>query len=163
MVGLDRTKYHGKPSGATVAANKEKCKKAFNKGWGVLYAAELIGLNKNTVSSYYQELREEAIEKTGEDFVMEQKTAKQLAIKKFDEEIERLNELEDEFENKKTKKDPTWHDRILKCIELRANLEQQRYALEMTPTIDISIDKIIEEGREEIEQINSRTKDSDNS
>lgn len=153
-------KLRGHPTESEAKTIRTQCEKAFNDGLGVLSAAEELNLNKNTVSSYYTEFREKLFDKMDKDFVLEQKTAKQMSIKKLEDRIKEVKNIKKLIIENIKLDEPTIYDKLLKCEEIGASLEQARYSLEMTPTIDISIDKIIEESREEIEELSNNNKRS---
>jgi hypothetical protein len=75
-----------------------------------------------------------------------------MAMKKLEDAIEEVDAAA-KIAFDKSKKDESatsWYAHYIKCIEIKVNFEQQRYAIEMAPTIDVSIERIIEEGLEEV-------------
>jgi predicted transcriptional regulator len=142
----------GRPSSLDSTKNRKNCQDAFNKGLSVLKTAENLKLDKNTVSKYFIEFREKLVDGMDRDFVHEQKVAKQMAMKKLEDAIEEIDSaIKIAFEKSKHDESATsWYAHYIKCMEIKVNFEQQRYAIEMAPTIDVSIEKIIEEGMEEV-------------
>jgi hypothetical protein len=145
-----RTKLKGRPTNQEGIKIKEDIEKAFNKGWGVLYAAEQLKYNKETVSLHYIELREKLIEAMDKNFINEQRTAKYFAIKKLQERIGEIDLIMHDAFDHKSGETNIWHSTIIHCIEVKASLEQAMHALEMTPTIDIDVEKMIQESRQEV-------------
>jgi|SRR6185312_2559106 len=145
----------GKPDSGTQLANHKACKEAFEKGWGVLFASKMLKLNKNTVSDYYDKLRTDFLQHEGNNFINQQKMAKEFAIKALDDEISELDDLIDDKENGFYKRylddseNPAWGSLLKSTIELRSNLKQQKFALSMAPTLDVSIETIIMEAQGE--------------
>lgn len=148
----------GKPTPQVQLDNKKRCAEAFNKGWGIMFAAEKLKLNWKTIESYYKELREDLMEKIDNEFIINQKTAKEMGIKALDFEIEKVDDMINDEEHGIQRKviddpeNPAWLSQLKSAIELRSNLKQQRYNLEMSPTIDVSVDTLVSELREEAQE-----------
>lgn len=161
-LGVTRTKSKtngGRPEGKEIEENRKKCEKAFNDGWGVLYASDQLGLNKNTVSSYYKIFREDMVKDMDTNFINEQKVARQMAIKKLDDGIEAIKVILSSASNHMGAKTPAFHNTTIKCIEVKMDLEQLRYSLEMSPTLDVPIEWIIADARKKIDHERARIKD----
>ena len=148
-------KIGGRPSIKEIEKHKNDCKKAFYQGVTILTASEELDLNRETVSKYYKEFREKFIEELDEEFITEQKAAKHFAMKKLEDKVKEIDDIMSNIINDKKTSSDKKHDQLIKCVEVKSGFEQQRYNLEMAPTIDISIEKLIEEGMEEIEQSKS--------
>lgn len=138
--------------------NRLRCEQAFNKGWGILFAAKELKLSKNTVNAYYKEFREKLEATMDEEFILQQKTAKLMGIMALDEEIKNVDNMINDPEHGIQVKviddpeNPAWLSQLKSAIELRSNLKQQRYNLEMSPTIDVSVDTLVSELREEAQE-----------
>jgi hypothetical protein len=135
--------------------NRARCEAAFNKGWGILFAAKELKMGKNNVHAYYKEFREKLEATMDQEFILEQKTAKQMGIMALDEEIRNVDTMINDPDHGiqikviEDPENPAWLSQLKSAIELRSNLKQQRYNLEMSPTIDVSVDTIVSELREE--------------
>ena len=155
---MGRNRTHGIPSTMESKGIRLKCEEAFNKGWGTLFTARELKLNKNTVSAYFVEFREKLFQNMDDEFIKEQKTAKQMGIMALDEEIKNVDNMINDPEHGIQIKviddpeNPAWLSQLKSAIELRSNLKQQRYNLEMSPTIDVSVDTLVEELREEAQE-----------
>lgn len=142
----------GRPSVKEQEENLIKCKKMFYDGLSILSASEKTGLNKETVCNYYKEFREDFVENLDNNFVDEQRTAKQMALKKLEESIEQVEAAAAiALSNSHGEDGSPWYGHYLRCLEMKASFEQQRYALEMQPTIDVSLERLMEEGLAELE------------
>jgi len=141
----------GRPDAGTQLANRKSCEEAFNKGWGVLFAASMLKLNKQTVVNYYDEFRTKFLQVSGNKFMDQQRMAKEHAINALDFEIAELDDLINDKENGFYRRylddseNPAWGTLLKSAMELRSSLKQTKFALSMTPTMDVSIETIIME------------------
>ncbi len=131
----------------------------FNKYHSAAYTSEVTGINRHTVNSYFNEYCETQIEETTRDFVNKQKNAKDKALAALDRRIEDFElQLADVGKRiklvEKSEAGNQGDDTILspewsKLQFLRLNINQnlakivdQKATLEITPTIDISLENI---------------------
>lgn len=152
MKETGRTK--GMPSAIESKDTRKKCEDAFFKGWGTLFTARELHINKNTVSAYFVEFREKMRQQMDEEFITRQKSAKELAIMSLDDEIKAIDDLINDKDHGlmiKTIEDPenpAWSAQVKSALEYRSNLKQQKHNLEMTPTIEVSVEQLLSEAQE---------------
>ena len=122
----------GRPSSLESTKIRKSCQDAFIKGLSVLKTAEDLKLDKNTVSKYFIEFREKLVDGMDKDFVQEQRTAKQMAMKKLEDSIAVIDKLIERLLGNLDEEDAIWYTQYIKCLEVKSGFEQQRYALEMS-------------------------------
>jgi len=145
-----------RPTKGKQAANEARILEMFERGISALRASKILNLNRNTVSSYYRVFGERLIQDMTESFVEKQKIKKALVVSSLEEELDELNEqliqtkmaINDDLEN------TTLRSLLLAITVAKANLKQQIADIEMAPTLDVSLEKLVEE-RMQDESINS--------
>jgi len=119
----------------------------WGKGHSAGYAAKLEKVNIKTVTEYYKEFNEEIVEKVDEDFIVKQKAVKFQTLTQMDELIA---ESQKQLEGLKAKceEDPdnsSWESIKASVIKDQMLFLQEKSNLEITPTLDINLDKLVEE------------------
>lgn len=141
-----------RPTKAKQVQNETRILEMFERGVSALRASQLLKLNRNTVSSYYRIFGQRLIEDMNEDFIERQKIKKTLLVASLEKEIDDLEEqaaftrisIEDDREN------TALRNLLLSITVAKANLKQQIADIEMSPTLDVSLDRLVEERLDEI-------------
>lgn len=140
----------GRPKKTEQPKMKDEIMKCFLNGDTILGAAEKTGHGKNTINTYYKEFSNDLIEKIDIDFVRRQKTSKEIALLRLNKVIDEIMEhfgilkekAADEVDN------DSWDRNKLAAMALVGTLIQQRADIEMSPTIDVDIDRMVESALE---------------
>ena len=142
----------GRPSKAKQVEIRKKCEKEYFKYHSAAYAASVLGLNPHTVEKYYREFQEAELEETNRDFVIKQHAVKNKVVARLDGIIDKLSGqlndiesvLEDDIngENHDIARYEAMRTTVLKSL---SDILQQKASIETTPTLDITIEKYIEE------------------
>tara|TARA_Y100001949_G_scaffold105685_1_gene89223 strand:+ start:1933 stop:2427 length:495 start_codon:yes stop_codon:yes gene_type:complete len=142
----------GRPTKAKQSKNRKKCLEAYENYYSAGHTANILDLNRHTVEKYFKEFQEAEIEETNYDFILRQRSAKNRVLTKLDGILEKLYGQLDDIENVITDdKHGETHD-IGKYEYMRtqilsklSDILQQKASIEITPTLDITIDKYLEE------------------
>ena len=134
----------------------------FQEHHSAIYTAKLTGYNRNTVNAYFRTFAQKLLEEVDGDFVTRQKLRKELVIAKLEEDITALdNQLEQILKFTGTGEieegNASLHGVRLNIITARANLRQQIADIDMTPTLDVSLDKLVEEVLDEAKSSGNST------
>jgi|TARA_R110000824_G_scaffold383550_2_gene577180 hypothetical protein len=142
----------GRPSKQKQVEIRKKCEEEYLNYHSASYAARVLGLNPHTVEKYYRSFQEAELEETNRDFVIKQRAVKNKVISRLDEILDQLGGqyrdisgvLQDDTQGE-------FHDiaryEAMKTTVLKSmsDILQQKASIETTPTLDITIDKYIEE------------------
>jgi hypothetical protein len=141
----------GRPTKAKQVEIRKKCEEEYMKYHSAAYAARVLDLNSNTVEKYFREFQEAELEETNRDFVIKQHSVKNKVVARLDDILEKLDKQYRDIDNELTEKKQDELDKgryeamkttVLKSI---SDILQQKASIETTPTLDITIDKYIEE------------------
>lgn len=150
----------GKPAGNKSKQITLDIKGAYDNGWSIRYAAQQLDYNEKTIAAHYKELREVMVEELNSDFATEQRHHKEICMTKLDRMIDRLeNELaiiDLKINENENDMEYEWRKYRLELIDRIAILAQQKTDIQMRPTIDIDLDKMIEERIAESEELESK-------
>ena len=141
----------GRPTKAKQVEIRKKCEEEYRKYHSAAYASRVLGLNDNTVEKYFREFAEAELEETNRDFVIKQHSVKNKVIARLDEILnhldEQLRDIPVELKNKTQEELDKGRYEAMKTTVLKSISEilQQKASIETTPTLDITIDKYIEE------------------
>ena len=147
----------GRPETKDSIEVTRKCEEAFNLGLGILSACERYKLSHVTVEKHYKILKDKLFATMDEDFIRDQRLAKMRAIQALEEASNKTDRILHSASDKLGEDTNIWHNTALAAIKLKSDLDQQRYAFDMTPTLDISDESILEQTRT-IEAIRITTK-----
>lgn len=119
----------------------------FERGESIAYAAREEKVNIKTVQNYYREFREKMVEQTDQDFINRQKIAKEFALAGLDEDLQKLRTQFDELVQlcEDDPENSAWQSIRLQVTAKMAELKQQKADLEMSPTLDVSLEQMVEE------------------
>jgi len=150
-IDINRQK-RGRPTKAKQSKNRKNCQEAYENYYSAGGAANLLDLNRHTVEKYFREFQEAEIEETNYDFILRQRSAKNRVLTKLDGILEELyGQLADiktvivddkHGENHDIGKYEYMRTQILSKL---SDILQQKASVEITPTLDITIDKYLEE------------------
>ena len=141
----------GRPTKAKQVEIRKKCEEEYMKYHSAAYAASVLKLNPHTVEKYFREFQEAELEETNRDFVIKQHSVKNKVIARLDDILDKLDKQYRDIDNELTEKKQDELDKgryeamkttVLKSI---SDILQQKASIETTPTLDITIDKYIEE------------------
>ncbi len=142
----------GRPTKAKQVEIRKDCEEEYMKYHSAAYAARVLKLNPKTVEKYFREFQEAELEETNRDFVIKQHSVKNKVIARLDDILDKLDQqyrdIKAKFEESdaEEKYDLTRYEAmkttVLKSI---SDILQQKASIETTPTLDITIDKYIEE------------------
>ena len=116
------------------------------------HTARILDLNRHTVEKYFRGFQEEEIEETNYDFILRQRSAKNRILARLDECIDKLDGQLRDIETVLVDDKHGEHHDIGRYEHMRTNtivklsdILQQKASIEITPTLDITIDKYLEE------------------
>ena len=141
----------GRPSKAKQVEIRKKCEEEYFKYHSAAYAASVLGLNPHTVEKYYREFQEAELEETNRDFVIRQHAVKNKVVARLDGILnhldEQLRDISGELKDKSHDELDKGRYEAMKTTVLKSisDILQQKASIETTPTLDITIDKYIEE------------------
>ena len=141
----------GRPSKSKQVEIRKKCEGEYFKYHSAAYAAGVLGLNPHTVEKYYREFQEAELEETNRDFIIKQHAVKNKVVARLDEILnhldEQLRDISVELKNKTQEELDKGRYEAMKTTVLKSisDILQQKASIETTPTLDITIDKYIEE------------------
>ena len=141
----------GRPTKAKQVEIRKDCEEEYMKYHSAAYAASVLKLNPHTVEKYFREFQEAELEETNRDFVIKQHSVKNKVVARLDDILDKLDKQYRDIDNELTEKKQDELDKgryeamkttVLKSI---SDILQQKASIETTPTLDITIDKYIEE------------------
>ena len=141
----------GRPSKSKQVEIRKKCEGEYFKYHSADYAAGVLGVNPHTVEKYYREFQEAELEETNRDFVIKQHSVKNKVVARLDEILnhldEQLRDISVELKNKTQEELDKGRYEAMKTTVLKSisDILQQKASIETTPTLDITIEKYIEE------------------
>ena len=142
----------GRPSKSKQVEIRKKCEEEYFKYHSATYAAVVLGFNPHTVEKYFREFQEAELDETNRDFVIKQHSVKNKVIARLDEIIDKLtnqlNDIESVLEddiNGETHDIARYEAMRTTILKTLSDILQQKASIETTPTLDITIEKYIEE------------------
>ncbi len=150
---IDNNKQkRGRPTKKKQTDIKEQCMKEYEKYHTSGDASQVLGINRHTVEKYYREFQELEVEDTNEEFVLRQRSAKNRVLTRLDGIITKLDRqlqdieaiLEDDVngETHDVARYEAMRSTVLKSL---SDILQQKASIEITPTMDITIERYIED------------------
>ena len=142
----------GRPTKKKQNDIKEQCMKEYEKYHTSGYASQVLGINRHTVEKYYREFQELEVEDTNEEFVLRQRSAKNRVLTRLDGIITKLDRqlqdieaiLEDDV-NGETHDVARYEAMRTTVLKSLSDILQQKASIEITPTMDITIERYIED------------------
>ena len=153
----------GRPSKAKETKNEIACQEYYLNWKSAIYTAKQLGLNPHTVEKYFQKFRQKEIEESEEQFMQRQRMAKNQVLSKLDEminhlekQVKRYSELMDNEELDTTPDGQRVEAQYTKAVSELSQMYQQKADIELTATMDVRIDKVVQEKYEEYIQSKAR-------
>ena len=156
---LGKTKQNkgGRPTKKGQEQIRKDCLEHYEAYHSAAYTAQITKYNRNTINSYFKEFNEMWLTETNADFIMKQKNAKDKALGVLDTRIAdyeaQLQQTKDEITHLRLDENDAvdisdWTR--LQFLRLQINQQivkttDQKATLEITPTIDISLETMREE------------------
>jgi len=140
----------GRPSKATQVKIRNECLEEYTQYHTAAYAARILHHDPATVEKYYRGFQETQLEETNAEFVLKQRSAKDRVLTKLDEVIEDLNKqlvrLYTELKKNTQEVDKArYESMVTTTLRSKSDLLQQKAAIEATPTLDITFEKLLVE------------------
>ena len=110
----------------------------------------MLGYNERTVETYYKEFYQQEPEETTLGFVQRQSSVKNRVLSRMDWILDKLEEQLDRISRQLRKDDdavdkPKYEALKTKVLKTISDILQQKASIEITPTLDISFEKYINE------------------
>jgi len=156
---LGNTKQNkgGRPTKKGQEEIRKTCQEHYEAYHSAAYTAQITKYNRNTINSYFKEFNEMWLTETNADFILKQKNAKDKALGVLDTRIadyeDQLTQVKATLTHLKEDEDDEvdiqdWSR--LQFLRLQINQQivkttDQKATLEITPTIDISLETMREE------------------
>jgi len=150
----------GRPTKSKQVRMRKRCEEEYRKYHSATYAANILDYNVNTVEKYFRGFQETQLEETNTEFVLKQRSAKDRVVTKLEEIIEdldnQLTRMYKELDKNDNEVDKArYESMVTNTLKLKAELWQHKAGIEITPTLDITFEKLLEEkyGSNRIEEI----------
>ena len=129
---------------------RKNCRREYEMYHSANYASRVLGYNERTVETYYKEFYQQEPEETALGFVQRQRSVKNRVLSRMDWILDKLEEQLDRISRQLRKDDDAVNKlgyealktKVLKTI---SDILQQKASIEITPTLDISLEKYINE------------------
>ena len=129
---------------------RKNCRREYEKYHSANYASRVLGYNERTVETYYKEFYRQEPEETNLGFIQIQRSVKNRVLSRMDWILDKLEEQLDRISKQLRKDDDAVNKlgyealktRVLKMI---SDVLQQKASIEITPTLDISLENYIKE------------------
>ena len=128
---------------------RKNCQKEYEKYHSVKYASSILRCDEHTIKKYYKEFeRQEPIE-TNLGFIQTQRSVKNRVLPRMDWILDKLEDQIDRI-SKQQKEDGTvdmarYETLKTRILKLMSDVLQQKASIEITPTLDISLENYIKE------------------
>ena len=128
---------------------RKNCQKEYEKYHSAKHASSILRCDEQTIKKYYKEFeRQEPIE-TNMGFIQTQRSVKNRVLPRMDWILDKLEWQIDRI-SKQQKKDDTAD--MVRCetlktriLKLMSDILQEKASIEITPTLDISLENYIKE------------------
>ena len=129
---------------------RKNCRREYEMYHSANYASRVLGYNERTVETYYKEFYQQEPEETALGFVQRQSSVKNRVLSRMDWILDEYEKQLDRISKQLRKDDDAVNKlgyealktRVLKMI---SDVLQQKAGIEVTPTLDISFEKYINE------------------
>ena len=129
---------------------RKNCRREYEMYHSANYASRVLGYNERTVETYYKEFYRQEPEETTLGFVQRQSSVKNRVLSRMDWILDEYEKQLDRISKQLRKDDDAVNKlgyealktRVLKMI---SDVLQQKAGIEVTPTLDISFEKYINE------------------
>ena len=129
---------------------RKNCRREYEMYHSANYASRVLGYNERTVETYYKEFYQQEPEETALGFVQRQSSVKNRVLSRMDWILDKLEEQLDRISRQLRKDDdavdkPKYEASKTKVLKTISDILQQKASIEITPTLDISLEKYINE------------------
>ena len=129
---------------------RKNCRREYEMYHSANYASRVLGYNERTVETYYKEFYQQEPEETALGFVQRQRSVKNRVLSRMDWILDKLEEQLDRISRQLRKDDdavdkPKYEALKTKVLKTISDILQQKASIEITPTLDISLEKYINE------------------
>ena len=147
-----RSVKSGRPTKARQSAIRRDCMEQYNLYTSAASASRTLDLNPHTVEKYYRGFEALELEETNLEFIANQRATKKKVIGRLDDIIAFLDKQFKDFVAKLEESDAEERYDVIKIEMMKtsvlkhmSDILQQKASIEITPTLDISLDNYIEE------------------
>ena len=147
-----RSVKSGRPTKARQSAIRRDCMEQYNLYTSAASASRTLDLNPHTVEKYYREFESKELEETNLQFIANQRAVKKKVIGRLDDILAFLEKQYKDFVSKLEEVDAEENHDVIKIEMMKttvlkhmSDILQQKASIEITPTLDISLDNYIEE------------------
>ena len=129
---------------------RKNCRREYEMYHSANYASRVLGYNERTVETYYKEFYRQEPEETNLGFVQRQRSVKNRVLSRMDWILDEYEKQLDRISKQLRKDDDAVNKlgyealktRVLKMI---SDVLQQKAGIEVTPALDITFEKLLEE------------------
>ena len=128
---------------------RKNCQKEYEMYRSVKHASSTLRCDERTVEKYYKEFEQQEPVETNLGFIQTQRSVKNRVLSRMDWILDKLEEQIDRI-SKQQKEDGTvdmarYETLKTRILKLMSDVLQQKASIEITPTLDISLENYIKE------------------
>ena len=128
---------------------RKNCQKEYEKYHSVKHASSTLRCDERTVEKYYKEFEQQEPVETNLGFIQTQRSVKNRVLPIMDYILDKLEDQIDRI-SKQQKEDGTvdmvrYETLKTRILKLMSDVLQQKASIEITPTLDISLENYIKE------------------
>ena len=128
---------------------RKNCQKEYEKYHSVKHASSTLRCDERTVEKYYKEFEQQEPVETNLGFIQIQRSVKNRVLPRMDYILDKLEDQIDRI-SKQQKEDGTvdmvrYETLKTRILKLMSDVLQQKASIEITPTLDISLENYIKE------------------
>ena len=128
---------------------RKNCQKEYEKYHSVKHASSTLRCDERTVEKYYKEFEQQEPVETNLGFIQTQRSVKNRVLSRMDWILDKLEDQIDRI-SKQQKEDGTvdmvrYETLKTRILKLMSDVLQQKASIEITPTLDISLENYIKE------------------
>ena len=129
---------------------RRNCQKEYEKYHSAKHASSILRYDEQTIKKYYKEFERQEPVETNMGFIQTQRSVKNRVLSRMDWILDKLEEQLDRISKQLRKDDdavdkPKYEASKTKVLKTISDILQQKASIEITPTLDISIEKYIYE------------------
>ena len=128
---------------------RKNCQKEYEKYHSVKHASSTLRCDEQTIKKHYKEFERQEHVETNMSFIQTQRSVKNRVLPRMDWILDKLEEQIDHI-SKQQKEDGTvdmarYETLKTRILKLMSDVLQQKASIEITPTLDISLENYIKE------------------
>ena len=128
---------------------RKNCQREYEKYHSVKNSSSTLRCDERTVEKYYKEFEQQEPVETNLGFIQTQRSVKNRVLPRMDYILDKLEDQIDRI-SKQQKKDGTvdmvrYETLKTRILKLMSDVLQQKASIEITPTLDISLENYIKE------------------